>query len=310
METVLIAGGTGLVGRRLTEMLLEQGYKVILLSRSVQRNPGHPSLQHALWDPAKGFVDLNAIAAADHIVNLAGAGVADKRWSVERKKEIRDSRVWAGETLVKALRETPNKVQSVINASAQGWYGPDPASHPDGFREEDKPYKDYQASTCVDWEKSIDSILELGKRLVKIRIGIVLANGGGALKEFRKPLAFRVATVLGSGKQMVSWIHVDDLCRIFLFAIRQKELSGAFNAAAPNPVSNKKLIESLASVKFGKLFLSMPVPAFVLKIMMGEMSIEVLKSCTISAHKIQQAGFSFQFPTIEIALKDLEKTNC
>ena len=309
METILIAGGTGLVGTRLTEILIEQGYKVILLSRSEKASSNHPSLSYAYWNPAKGVVDTKAIAAADHIINLAGAGVADKRWSPERKKEIRDSRVFAGETIVKALRETPHKVQTVVNASAQGWYGPDPAAHADGFREEDKPFADYLATTCVDWERSVEGIEALGIRLAKIRIGIVLANGGGALKEFRKPLAFRVATVLGSGKQLVSWIHVDDLCHIFLHTIRHKNLSGPYNAAAPHPVSNKELIETLARVKFGNNFISVPVPAFVLKIMMGEMSIEVLKSCTISADKIQKAGFSFQFPTIERALANLEKNN-
>lgn len=306
METVLIAGGTGLVGKRLTQLLTEQGYGVILLSRSAGRNTGSSLIRYAQWDPGKGSLDEAAFAEADYVVNLAGAGVADQRWTAARKKEIRDSRVQAGETLVKALHTIPHKIKAFVNASAQGWYGPDPATHDGGFMEEDAPFTDYLARTCVDWEGSVKKVEEAGVRLVKLRIGIVLANGGGAMKEFRKPIAFRFATVLGSGKQMVSWIHVDDLCGMFLHAIQNTAVTGIYNACAPHPVSNKELIHAIANARWGNAYLSMPVPAFVLKLMMGEMSIEVLKSCTMQSAKIVLSGFRFTYPVISSAVKHLQ----
>lgn len=307
METVLIAGGTGLVGKRLTQILADQGYAVILLTRSASKGKVVSSVRYAQWDPNAGTLDKEAFLQADHLINLAGAGVADKRWTAARKKEIRDSRVRAGETLVQALQTLPHKIRTVVNASAQGWYGPDPSPQPGGFVETDGPFNDYLAQTCVDWEASINNVTALGIRLVKLRIGIVMANEGGALAEFRKPVQFRVSTVLGSGKQQVSWIHIDDLCGMFLQAIRNNDMQGAYNACAPHPVSNKELIQAIAAARWGSGYVTLPVPAFVLQVMMGEMSIEVLKSCTMNTAKIQAAGFRFAYPVIKEAVEHLEQ---
>ena len=304
METVLVTGGTGLIGRALSRALVKSGYKVIILTRNAKKSE-HPLLEYAQWNIEQQQVDEDAIKAADYIVHLAGASVAEGRWTEKRKQEIVNSRVQTGALLVRALHKIPNKVKAVVSASAIGWYGPDPVmpnSKP--FVETDPADHTFLGATCQKWEAAITPVTELGKRLVTIRIGIVLSNEGGAYTEFRKPLQFGVASVLGSGKQIISWIHIDDLVRLFLFAIEKDEVKGIYNAVAPHPVTNAQLIKQMAKIK-GGFSITAPVPAFVLKAMLGEMSIEVLKSATVSSAKIQQTGFQFNYPDIESALKAL-----
>lgn len=303
MTTVLITGGTGLVGSALTAALLKKGYRVIILTRSGNTQSGNPSLSYAKWDVDKGEIDQQSIEAADYIIHLAGAGVADKRWTKKRKQEIVDSRVKSGELLVRSLRNTPNKIKAVISASAIGWYGADRKTNgSSAFTEEAPPSDDFLGQTCKQWESSTEPIKESGIRLVKFRIGIVLSEKGGALKEFLKPLRFGLATILGGGKQIISWVHIDDLVTMFISAMEKDTFNGVYNAVAPVPVSNKDLMLQLARTK-NKFFIPVPVPAFVLKIMLGEMSIEVLKSTTVSAEKIRQAGFEFKYDKIEAAVK-------
>jgi uncharacterized protein (TIGR01777 family) len=311
MPSVLITGGTGLVGTAVKTLLEAKGYEVVLLSRSKSSIKGQ-----AHWDINAGTIDSTAIAEADYIIHLAGAGVADKRWSESRKQEILDSRTKSSALLVKALQETPNKVKAVISASAIGWYGPDQMNTHNnegtaqGFVETDPSYPDFLGTTCAAWEASIAPVTAntngLQKRLVCLRTGIVLSKNGGALKEFLKPLAVRMAAVLGNGKQMISWIDVRDLAKMFVYAIEHENLSGSYNAVAPSPVSNKTLTKTLASVLYGKFYITTYVPSFVLKIMLGEMSIEVLKSTTVSAQKIQDAGFVFDYPEITKSLSSLD----
>jgi uncharacterized protein (TIGR01777 family) len=311
MPSVLITGGTGLVGTAVKALLERKGYEVVLLTRSKT-----PIKGQAHWDINTETIDSAAIAAADYIIHLAGAGVADKRWSIARKQEILDSRTKSSALLVKALQETPNKVKAVISASAIGWYGPDQndthkkdlASQ--GFVETDPSYPDFLGTTCAAWEASIAPVTAntngLQKRLVCLRTGIVLSKNGGALKEFLKPLAVRMAAVLGNGKQMISWIDVRDLAKMFVYALENENISGSYNAVAPVPVSNKTLTQTLAQVLYGRFYITTYVPSFVLKIMLGEMSIEVLKSTTVSAQKIQDAGFVFDYPEISKSLSSLD----
>lgn len=315
MATVLITGGTGTVGTRLTELLMHKGYSVIIVGRGgnqkkVVDTTGNTNtyLRYAKWNIANQTIDEWAIREADFIVHLAGAGVADQRWSAARKKEIADSRIRSGNLLVKALKEIPNQVKAVISSSAIGWYGPDPLNNK-GFSEEAPAYSDFLGTTCQNWEDSITPVQELDKRLVILRTGIVLSNAGGALVEFKKPLMARTAAILGNGKQMISWIHIDDLCYQFIYAIEHNNLNGVYNAVAPFPVNNKTLTLTLAKKYCGSFYLPIYVPAFALKIALGEMSIEVLKSATVSSKKIQQAGFSFQYPTIDKALDNLIKSS-
>ena len=305
METVLIAGGTGLVGQALTNQLLSQGVHVILLTRSIssakKKFSEHPLLEYAVWDPAKKSIDQTLFSRVQHIVNLAGAGVADKRWSDARKKEISESRIQAGELIAAQLLNHSHTVKTYIGASAIGWYGPDPSNHRAGFIETDPAHTDFLGTTCEKWEASAASLHHIGIRCVTFRIGIVLTPKGGALREFLKPLNFGIATILGTGKQVVSWIHLQDLVSLFTFAIYHPPVKGIYNAVAPQPVSNHELIRTLAWAR-GRFFFPLRVPAFVLKVVMGEMSIEVLKSTTVSAEKISQEGFQFRYPSIREAL--------
>lgn len=302
MATVLITGGTGLVGTHLANNLLLKGYDVIVLTRKA-RISGDANLRYAAWDADAGTIDEHAIKNADHIIHLAGAGVADERWTVERKFEIAGSRVKSAELIVKALKEIPNKVKTVISASAIGWYGADTAeSRRRGFREDAPPDRHFLGETCRVWEAAINPVHELGKRLVRLRIGIVLSTNGGALKEFSKPLRFGIAAIPGNGEQVVSWIHAEDLCRMFIYAIENEQLNGVYNAVAPQPVTSKDLVLQLAQKLRGKFFIPVHVPAFVLKAVMGEMSIEVLKSATVSSEKIQSEGFTYLYPSITAAL--------
>ncbi len=308
MTTILITGGTGMIGKALTHALLEKNYKVIVLSRQTnQRQTETTNLSYAAWNVDGQTIDKEAISKADYIIHLAGAGVADKRWTKKRKQEIINSRVRSGELLVKALQDIPNKIKAVICASAIGWYGADPViPNPKPFREDDPHDISFLGETCKQWEESVDPVKKSGKRLVKLRTGIVLSNEGGALKEFKRPLLFGVAAILGDGKQMISWIHIDDLVRLYIAAIEDETLNGVYNAVAPKPVSNKELTLQLARIQKGNFFIPVHAPSFVLKLVIGEMSIEVLKSATVSCDKIHYTGFTFLYPSLDAALKNLK----
>lgn len=307
MATILVTGGTGLVGRALCKALQERGYDIIILTRKIKPIAHSPQpadrIQYAEWNVDAQTIDKDAVAEADYIVHLAGAGVAEKRWTRKRKKEIADSRTKSGQLIVESLRSIPNKVKAVIAASAIGWYGADPViPNPKPFKEDAPADKEFLSDTCHQWEQSIEPVNQLGKRLVKLRIGIVLSKEGGAMREFSKPLKFGVAAILGSGKQMVSWIHIDDLISIFIAAIENGSIEGVYNAVAPKPVTNKELTIELARSKM-KFFIPIYIPSFILKFSFGEMSTEILKSATVSSTKILQAGFHFRFPDIRTALQ-------
>jgi uncharacterized protein (TIGR01777 family) len=306
MATVLITGGTGLIGIALTKMLVSKNYEVIVLTRRpAGADRSLPKISYAQWNIEKNTIDKEAVLKADYIVHLAGANVGEKRWTAKRKKEIVESRTKSSELLVNVLQEIPDKVKAVISASAIGWYGEDTSlSKQKGFREEDEASGDFLGQTCKQWEEKIKRVETLVKRLVVLRQGLVLSNDGGAYTEFKKPLKFGIVPILGSGKQMMSWIHVEDLCSMYIYVL-ENNLEGVFNAVAPGRASNKTFTLQLAKKLRGKFFIPVPVPSLALKIVLGEMSIEVLKSATVSCEKIQSTGFRFLYPSIEEALKNL-----
>lgn len=310
MPTVLITGGTGFLGENLTSYLAARDYDVIILSRKAIEPPGSERVTYALWNVEQQQIDVNAIAKADYIVHLAGAGVMDKRWSEKYKKEIVESRTESSRLLIKGLQEIKNNVKAVVSASAIGWYGDDPEIAPAGWKgyvESDKPDSGFLGETCRLWELSIAPVTEMDKRLVTFRLGIIVGKDGGAFSEFRKPMRFGIAAILGNGKQVISWIHVEDVCRLVVYAIEKESLSGVYNAVSPEPVTNKRLMIRAADIIRKTFYVPVHVPGFALKLFLGQKSIEILKSLTVSCSKIKKAGFSFLYPTIDAALEEVIK---
>ena len=297
-NSVLITGASGLIGERLTELLLQKGCRVSHLGRSIRKG----KVPSFVWDIEAGTIDKEAFNGIDTVIHLAGAGIADKRWSRVRKQEILDSRLESTNLLCKALKEGGTSVRTVIAASAIGYYGFGDSSA--WFNEESSPGSDFLSSVVVKWEHETDRLQVPGIRLVKIRIGIVLSERGGALKEIARPVRWGFGACLGTGQQMVSWIHLDDLCEIFAMSIQNHAMIGVFNASAPNPVTNKELTESIARV-LGKRILLPNVPSFAMHLLIGEMADLVLYGSKVSCEKIQHAGYKFVYPELAPALKDL-----
>lgn len=294
-QTILITGGTGLVGSQLCEQLIAEGNTVIVLTRKKEITTSTfiaQKINYAYWNVEEKFIDENAFAQANAIVHLAGESVAAKRWTAKQKQIIIDSRVKTGELLVSYLQNKPNQIKTIVAASAIGWYKPqiNPSLT---YQEEDEPNDDFLGETCKKWEQTMLPIKKLGIRLVTLRIGIVLSKSGGALKEFLTPIKFGLATIMGNGKQFISWISVFDLSRLINFGLTNENIQGVYNAVAPNPVSNKNFMQQLATHQRGKWFITLHIPSFILKILLGGMSIEILKSSNISCKKIVDAGFAF-----------------
>lgn len=302
MNTIGITGGTGFVGKPLVQQLLEQGNKVIIFSRR-RRSSDTPNLSYAQWAPTEKQIDADALKEVTTMVHLAGEAIADKRWTPEQKKAIVTSRVDATLFLVDSLKQYAANCTSFISASATGYYGPDNGQEP--FTEDAPYHNDFLGNTCKQWEESSLTAKD-SFRTVIIRIGIVLGEEAGAFKEFVKPMSMGVMPILGSGKQIVSWIHVDDLAGIFAHAVNTPTMQGIYNGVAPAPITHKTLMKTIAHTK-GGIKIPVPVPAFILKIVLGGMSVEVLKSCTVSSHKTEQSGYNFRYTTLNAAVRDLLK---
>jgi uncharacterized protein (TIGR01777 family) len=297
MEKVLITGASGLIGKHFTSLLLQEGHQVMHLSRKANPNTTTKTFE---WNPEKNFIDEEALFEADHIVHLAGATVA-KYWTARYKKELMDSRVKSAELIFDCLSRRVNKVKSFISSSAVGYYG-------DGgenwLHEEDKAGTDYLAEICVHWEAAAKKFEVLNKRVIMIRTGIVLAKDGGPLPPLMQPILFGVAPIFGNGKQFYPWIHIEDLCRIFLFAISNESLHGAYNAVAPDPARFKELMNAIARVA-EKRKLNFPLPPFLLKLFLDGFGSSLLRSLRCSSEKIEAAGFHFKHRELDEALKDV-----
>jgi hypothetical protein len=298
-QKVLITGGTGLIGSRLTELLLEKGYEVAYLSR---RKSEGMRVKAYPWDLEKGYVAEEAIRGADCIIHLAGAGVADERWTARRKREILESRTQSSRLLYEGLQRVPNQVKIFLSASAIGIYGADRGE--ELLTETSPPGNDFLAEVTKAWEGAVQPVAGLGIRTVLLRIGIMLSGKGGALAKMAQPVRLGAGSPLGSGKQWVSWIHVDDLCRLFMYALENPDVRGPYNAVAPAPATNEALTKQIAEV-LGKPLFMPNVPAFALKLAVGEMAAAVLGSAKVSSQKVTHAGFTYQFPTLAPALRDL-----
>ncbi|MCB0115081.1 MAG: TIGR01777 family oxidoreductase [Caldilineaceae bacterium] len=299
---VIITGGTGLIGTALVQNLLEDGHQVTVLSRSPQKKQS-PALDGANvvgWDSrtAEGWGHL--ADGADAIVNLAGAGIADRRWSAERKRQILESRVDAGKAVMEAIRNAKQKPKVLIQSSAVGFYGP---SDDRELSERSSPGSDYLAQVCFEWEASTAGAKALGVRRPVIRTGIVLSTKGGALPKMLLPFQFFIGGPLGSGKQYFPWIHIADEVRAIRFLLESPDADGPYNLAAPNPPTNAEFSKQLGEAMSRPSL--MPVPGFGLKILFGEMSTVLLDGQRAVPQKLQDAGFDFNYTEAVPALTDV-----
>ena len=291
---ILITGGTGFVGGALKQFLLTQGHEVVILSRS------GGDFQ---WDVSYGYIDPAAFEGVDAIVHLAGAGIADERWSAARKRELINSRVRSTAGLYQALSTIPHSIKTVVSASAIGFYGADT-----GEQEcvETSPVGlDFLADCTKQWEEAVDQIATLGIRLAKVRIGLVMGANGGIFPVISKPIRYYVGANLGSGKQWQSWIHINDLVRIFNELLINSSLSGVYNGVAPEPIRAGEMNKQIAKALHRPFFLP-AIPGFLLRLVLGEMACLVLGGSRVSSAKIEKdAAFSFTFVRFEEALKEL-----
>lgn len=299
MENVLITGGTGLIGRHLSKRLKERGFSVSLLSRKPSSYQG---MKVYTWDPDSGVIDPEAISTADYIIHLAGAGLGDGRWSKKRKKEILDSRIETARLLTAGLNETGRRPKAFISASGTGYYGSVTSEHI--YTEPDEPGTDFIGEVCRLWEESAGEAEKLGIRTVIIRTGIVLTRRGGALQRMALPARFGIGSPLGSGRQYVPWVHIDDLCNIYLKAVGDLSMSGVYNAVAPEHVTNREFMKTVSTV-LGKPFFLPAIPSFMFRILFGEMSTILLNGSRVSPEKIISSGYSFDYPGLRNALLSL-----
>ncbi|GAA3988032.1 TIGR01777 family oxidoreductase [Mucilaginibacter dorajii] len=295
---ILITGGSGGLGGHLSRLLLAKGYTISFLSRKPGKNK---DVKTYLWDVAKGTIDEHCIDGVDTIIHLAGAGIADKRWTDERKKLITESRTKSIGLIYDLIRNRANKVTSVISASGIGYYSD---RGDDLMTEDSPPAGDFLGQCCVEWEAAVDEGEKLGLRILKFRTGVVLDKDAGALPVQALPVKLFVGSPIGSGKQWIPWIHWQDVADTYLFGVEHPTLKGVYNMVAPNPVTNEEMTQAIAK-QLHKPLWAPKVPTFVLKLLLGEMSTLVLGSTKASAQKIMDAGFSFKYAELAAALKEI-----
>ena len=301
MATVLITGGTGLVGKYLCKRLKEKEYDVAILSSKRKQEGEIPTYT---WDLDKKEIQKEAIDTVDYIIHLAGANIGDKRWTAKRKQLIIDSRVKTGQLIFSKIKEQNKDLKAFISASAIGYYGT--ITLDKIFTEADPPANDFLGDTCRQWEQMTDRFKDLGIRAVKIRTGVVLTGQGGALSKMTAPVKMGIGSAVGNGRQYLPWIHIDDLCDIYIKAIDDIQMKGAYNAVAPDQKTNKEFTQTIAHI-LKKPFWFPNVPAIAMKLMFGKISEILLRGSRISSNKIKKTGYNFLFPDLESALADLLK---
>lgn len=296
-EVVLITGSHGMVAAALRKRL-EGDYCLRFLTRRKEKEDEFE------WDISRGYIDEDALIGVDHIIHLAGAGIADKRWTAKRKKEIISSRVGSARLILEFLITNNLEVASFISASAVGYYGSEMTEAI--YKEEDAVGDDFLAEVVWQWEAVAKEFLRKGKakRVVITRNGVVLSGEGGALRKMTLPIRYLVGAVIGSGKQYMPWIHIDDLCYLYEYILKHKHVNGIFNAVAPTHVNNEELTFKCAKVLKRPIILP-NIPSFVMKILFGEMSIALLGGSRVSCEKLLAMGFDFRFEDIDRALNDV-----
>ena len=291
MAKILITGGTGLVGRRLTALLTEKNHEVRILSR----NPKNEN--EFKWDFSKGFVDDKAIENIDYIIHLAGAGIADKRWTKERKEVIVNSRVATANLIFDKIKVQNIPLKGFISASGSNYYGAQTTAKV--FKESDAVGSDFLGRVCRKWEAAANQFKELNIPVTILRTGVVLSKTGGALEKMRTP----IISPLGSGNQYMAWIHIDDLCNLYIKAV-EEDFEGVYNTVSPEFHTSRTFSKTLAKA-IKKPYLPIAVPGFLLKLVFGELAIILLHGSRLSSDKISKKGFIFKYQELASALKNL-----
>jgi uncharacterized protein (TIGR01777 family) len=301
-NTILITGGSGLLGTCLTSFFSDKGFTVRQLGRG---NKGKEAQGLFYWNPDKNEIDPEALHGVDMLIHLAGETVAGKAWTAERKKRILDSRTQSTRLLLDTIRSTGFRPKKVLAASATGYYGA--VTRDVIFSENDQAGMDFLAQVCVGWEKETSRFWnELSIPLATLRIGVVLARGGGALEEMVRPMRFAFGATPGSGRQWVPWIHIADVAGIMLHLIQEPGITGTFNLTAPDYARMSEMMKAAAR-SLNRFLSPFPVPAFLLKTILGEQAILVLEGSRVSSGRIRDTGYTFQFPEIQTACDDLLK---
>jgi uncharacterized protein len=299
MKSILIIGGTGLLGKRISSLLSDK-YEISILSRKLMSNT--VSIKYFQWNPDNEEIDLNALSA-DVIINLAGEGIADKRWTADRKKALIDSRVKPAAFIARTLRQHNIRPKLYIGASAIGIYGD---RSDEALTESSSDGQGFMVDCCRQWENASNEMLALVDRLLILRIGIVLTTQGGALPKLAMTSSLGVLNYFGNGAMYYSWIHIDDIVGIIETAIDNAEYSGVVNAVAPKALTNKKFMQVMAeSMAWPKLVL--PAPLFAIKLALGEMAAVVLNSNNVVPSKLNTLKYNYRFPRLLEALQDLQK---
>jgi uncharacterized protein len=298
MTKILISGGSGMIGTAVSEALHRRGYRIAWLSHS---GKSHPLFEVYKWNVENGEYDTRAFKDVEHVIHLAGAGIADKRWRAPYKKEILESRVRSTLLLVDAVNKYGAKVRSVTGASAVGFYG----SHLNSplFSEADPPANDFMARVCSQWENSYQG-LNPSCRLVILRQGVVLSMNGGAMRKMLLSYKFRLCPIPGSGQQHLSWIHVDDLVRLYGETVVNSQYSGTYNAVADEPVSFERFCAEIAAV-LKKKVIKFNLPGWLLQAGIGGLADTLVKGTRVNNAKLHAAGFKLEYPTIHHALTTL-----
>jgi uncharacterized protein (TIGR01777 family) len=298
-KNVLISGGSGFVGKKLGALLIEKGYTVSILSRSPKQNTA--GVSYYRWDVPTHFIEEESVLKADYIIHLAGENIAENRWTPKRKEAIVQSREKSIELLHTVLKKNHKKLDAFVSASGIGIYGA--VNGEEICTENTAPENDFLGSTCQKWEAAADNFTDLGVRVVKIRTGLVLGKDDGFLKKLSLIFKIRLGSALGSGKQYMPWIHVDDLCAIYLEAIKNSDMTGAYNAAITDDTTNTVFSKTMAKINGYSIWLP-NIPAFLIKMVLGEMTSIILTGRRVSSEKIKKTGFKFKFTTLEQALRD------
>ena len=298
MKEIVLITGSGMIAQRLTEKLEKNNFSVRFLSRTKK------GANYFTWNLNSKFIEEGAFKNVQHIIHLAGANIVDKRWTKKRRSELISSRIDTIQLIKETLKKENVKIKTFISASAIGYYGTDITENI--YTEASESGKDFISDLCVEWERMADALTleHMVNRLIKLRIGIVLSKKGGALEKMSKPIKYYLGAALGSGKQYIPWIHIDDLCDIIMFSILNENMNGIYNAVAPEHISNIDFTKAIAQ-KIKRPVLLPHVPGYMLRLIFGKMAMILLGGSRVSSKKMMDAGYQFTYKNVSQALDDL-----